>query len=139
LNDETGETVLNSEVAHIHGRREGGPRWKEGMSADDNRSTQNLIPLCFEHAFEIDRSPDLNPADLLREWKAQQLAECRQLQKSWSLTEDEVDEVRRRSFEARDHGHASASAQILMGAISTAGDAGRACIELAPNSGSRGG
>lgn len=104
LNDDTGETVLNSQVAHIHARREGGPRWKDGMSADDNRSASNLIALCLEHAFEIDQTPDLFPPDLLREWKAAQLEEFQELQKSWPLTDDEADEVRDRSFDAREHG-----------------------------------
>lgn len=128
VNDETGETVLNSQVAHIHARSEGGPRWKDGMSADENRSAPNLIPLCLEHAFEIDQTPDVFPADLLREWKAAQLAECRQLQKSWTLTDDEADEVRSRSFDAREHGHATASAQLVMQAMSEVG----LLIEVAP-------
>lgn len=129
VNDETGDTVLNSEVAHIHARSEGGPRWKEGMTADENRSPDNLIPLCFEHAWEIDNSEDDYPADLLRSWKAAQLAECVALQKSWSLTDAEAEEIELRSFEAREHGHAAASAVAVMQAVTEAGVLG----ELARN------
>lgn len=121
VNDDTGDTILNSEVAHIHARSEGGPRWKEGMTADENRSPDNLIPLCFEHAWEIDTSEDDYPADLLRSWKAAQLAECIALQKSWSLTDAEAEEIEQRSFEAREHGHAAASAATIMQAITEAG------------------
>jgi hypothetical protein len=127
VNDETGETVLNSQVAHIHARSEGGPRWKEGMSAEENRSPDNLMPLCFEHAFEIDQSEKDYPAELLFGWKKDQLAECRELQKSWTLTDDEADEVRRRSFDSREQGHATASAHAVMQAIKEVG----VLIELA--------
>ncbi|SMC95001.1 hypothetical protein SAMN05660733_02854 [Lentzea albidocapillata] len=54
MNNETGETILNGRVAHIHPRRRGGPRWKDEMTAEDNRSADNLLLLCEEHAFEID-------------------------------------------------------------------------------------
>lgn len=129
VNDDTGDAVLNSEVAHIHARSEGGPRWEEGMTADENRSPSNLIPLCFEHAWEIDNSEDEYPADLLRSWKAAQLAECVALQKSWSLTDAEAEEIEQRSFEAREHGHAAASAATVMQAVTEAGVLG----ELARN------
>ena len=46
-NDDTGDLVLNSRIAHIHARRAGGPRWIE-MSAEDNRSASNLVLLCIE-------------------------------------------------------------------------------------------
>lgn len=128
LNDETGEAVLNSQVAHIHARSEGGPRWKDGMSADDNRSATNLIPLCLEHAFEIDQKPELFPADLLRDWKAGQLAEFKALHKSWPLTDDEADEVRSQSFGAREHGHAAAASQTVMSAMTEVGG----LLEAAP-------
>ncbi len=35
---ESGERVLNSRVAHIHARSEGGPRWNPTMTAEENRA-----------------------------------------------------------------------------------------------------
>jgi hypothetical protein len=99
------------------------------MTADENRSPDNLIPLCFEHAWEVDKSEDDYPAELLRSWKAAQLAECIALQKSWSLTDAEAEEVEQRSFEAREHGHAAASAAAVMQTVAEAGVLG----ELARN------
>ena len=58
LNNDTGEWILNSRVAHIRARSEGGPRWDPQMSEEDNRSDDNLVPLCEEHAFEIDATPE---------------------------------------------------------------------------------
>ena len=121
LDDETGVTVLNSQVAHIHARSEGGPRWLDGMSSEDNRACENLIPLCFEHAWEIDQSEDLYPAELLREWKAAQLAECDDLRKAWPLTDSEAAEVQSKSFDEHTQGHAAASANAVMQAVSTVG------------------
>ncbi|GAA2369559.1 hypothetical protein GCM10010170_070030 [Dactylosporangium salmoneum] len=74
LNEQSGERVLNSHVAHIHARSEGGPRWDPSMREDDNRAPANLLLLCFPHAWEIDNLVDLYPADLLQEWKKQQIA-----------------------------------------------------------------
>ena len=91
------------------------------MSEDDNRSPANLMPLCFEHAWEIDQAEDTYPADLLREWKAAQLEECRQLQKSWSLTDAEVSEVSRVSFDSLEHSYTSAAANIVMQTITEVG------------------
>ncbi|MFE3936394.1 hypothetical protein ACFXPJ_22105, partial [Streptomyces goshikiensis] len=61
VNSDTGETILNSNVAHIHARSEGGPRWKPGMTADENRHFDNLLPMCEAHAREIDVTPDHYP------------------------------------------------------------------------------
>lgn len=58
LSDDTGDRVLNSRVAHIHARRQGGPRWLD-TPADENRAFDNLILLCIEHSYEIDETPDL--------------------------------------------------------------------------------
>jgi hypothetical protein len=91
------------------------------MTADENRSPDNLIPLCFDHAWEIDHSEDDYPADLLRSWKAAQLAECIALQKSWTLTDGEAEEIELRSFRTREDGHAAASAATVMQAITEAG------------------
>lgn len=47
MNDDTGETLLNSRVSHIGARSEGGPRWDPDMSEEENRSESNLIPMCM--------------------------------------------------------------------------------------------
>lgn len=49
--------TLNSRVAHICARREGGPRWNADMSGDENRSEENLVLLCTNHSYEIDDPP----------------------------------------------------------------------------------
>ncbi|GAB3002100.1 hypothetical protein GCM10023080_079690 [Streptomyces pseudoechinosporeus] len=95
----TGEQVLNSEVAHIHARRENGPRWDPHMSAEENRSDANLILMCQAHAKEIDDSPERFPADLLRDWKRIQLLECEETV-GRPLTDAEAAQVLERSFGA---------------------------------------
>jgi hypothetical protein len=96
---ETGERILNSEVAHIHARREGGPRWSAAMSRDENRGFGNLILLCKPHASEIDDTPQHFPAELLREWKRAQVeVQQRAAITQPALTEAEVGEVLRQSF-----------------------------------------
>lgn len=96
---ETGERVLNSEVAHMHARREGGPRWNPAMSADENRDYDNLILLCKQDASEIDATPQHFPVDLLREWKRAQVETQRQAAMSQPpLSDTEVAEVTRQSF-----------------------------------------
>jgi hypothetical protein len=71
---EAGARILNCQVAHIHARRENGPRLNPAMTADENRGYDNLIVLCLAHASEIDLTPDRFPAQTLREWKAIQVA-----------------------------------------------------------------
>lgn len=93
-----GERVLNSEVAHIHARREKGPRWDPHMSEAENRSFDNLILMCQAHAKEIDDFPDKYAPDRLREWKRIQLRECQAASAAPQITDDEVQEVLDRSF-----------------------------------------
>jgi len=96
---DTGARVLNSEVAHIHARRENGPRWNPAMTEEENRSYDNLILLCRQHASEIDDTPEHFPAELLREWKRHQVATQERAAKSLPpLSDAEADEVIRRSF-----------------------------------------
>ena len=57
-----------------------------------NRAYDNLILLCTEHSYEIDEVPDRFPADMLREWKAAQIAECARIQRNWPI-DDEATEV----------------------------------------------
>lgn len=121
VSDTTGKFILNSRVAHIHARSEGGPRWDPTMSGEDNRSAANLMLMCEEHAFEIDTTPDDFPADLLREWKAAQLAEYLDLQKSWPINDDEAAEVAHESFDARAFGVATASAATVLAAARAVG------------------
>lgn len=137
LNDETGEYILNSRVAHIHARSQGGPRWDPDMSEADNRDASNLIPLCETHAWEIDQTPQHFTADLLREWKKEQLAEFQKLQRSWKLTDAEAADVVNASFSARDHGLASAAASTMLavarycGAIIESGQQQRSLVKIA--------
>ncbi|MFC0532328.1 hypothetical protein [Phytohabitans kaempferiae] len=98
MNDDTGEYILNSRIAHIHARSPGGPRWDPDMSEAANRDASNLIPLCETHAWEIDQTPQHFTADMLREWKKKQLAEYQTVQRSWTLTDAEVTDVVTASF-----------------------------------------
>lgn len=97
-NPDTGEQLLNSRVAHIHARREGGPRWDPAMSEEDNRAFENLVVLCILHASEIDDTPDHFPSEMLREWKAAQLAEHQAAGRAWKLTDSQVAEVAAASY-----------------------------------------
>lgn len=92
LNDDTGDRVLNSRVAHIHARRQGGPRWIE-MPPEENRAGTNLVLLCIEHSYEVDETPDVFPAEMLREWKAAQIAEYDDIQRNWPIDDEEATEV----------------------------------------------
>jgi hypothetical protein len=100
---ETSARVLNSTVAHIHARSEGGPRWNPEMSEADNRSYDNLILLCGPHSSEIDDTPRHYPAEQLREWKREQVAvHARAATEGLELTDAEVIEVAERSFGAEE-------------------------------------
>jgi hypothetical protein len=114
LNNDTGEWILNSRVAHIRARSEGGPRWDPQMSEEDNRSADNLLPLCEEHAFEIDATPEHFTAELLHEWKDTQLSEYRELGKSWPLSDAEAAEVAAESFDHHKIGRATATATTVV-------------------------
>ena len=99
VDEQTGVRTLNSRICHIHARRENGPRWNPTQTAEDNRSEQNLVLMCLEHASAID-DPALEdnfPAELLREWKKEQLEEFEKLAQSWALSADMADEVIRAS------------------------------------------
>lgn len=54
VDGETGARSLNSQIAHICARREGGPRFDLQQSAEENRHETNLLVLCLEHANEVD-------------------------------------------------------------------------------------
>lgn len=63
------------------------------MLPEDNRASANLILLCIEHSYEIDETPDVFPAEMLREWKAAQIAEYDDIQRNWLISDEEVTEV----------------------------------------------
>ncbi|TDC10864.1 hypothetical protein E1267_02595 [Nonomuraea longispora] len=121
MNNDTGEIVLNSHVSHICARSEGGPRWDPEMSEDKNRSESNLIPMCLEHALEIDRTPEHYPVELLHEWKRAQIEEHFKVQKGWPLTDDEAQQIINASFDARDYGVAVEAASSVIAAARAAG------------------
>jgi hypothetical protein len=114
-NNDTGDLVLNSRVAHIHARQPGGPRWIE-MPEEDNRADANLVLLCIEHSYEIDEFPDSFPADLLRDWKQAQLDEYGRAQRSWPLSDADAGRVLEASSRAIEHHHAGA----VLGVVRTA-------------------
>lgn len=87
--DDLPRRVLNSTVAHIHARREGGPRWDAAMSASDNRAAENLILLCRFHSATIDDFEDQFPPDELRSWKERAESPGAGVE----LSDDEVDAI----------------------------------------------
>lgn len=93
VDDSTGRRVLNSRVAHIHARREGGPRWNPEMSEADNRDASNLLLLCLLHAWEVDAIPEQYPAGVLRAWKRAQLDEYERVRAAWQITDAEAQEA----------------------------------------------
>ena len=93
--------ILNSRVAHIRARSQGGARWDESMLPKDNADVSNLILLCEMHHSEIDAMPGAEmdfPVDMLREWKATQLERYRTARRSPSLSDEQVRDVAIASF-----------------------------------------
>jgi hypothetical protein len=86
---------LNSRMAHICARLEGGPRWDPDMPAEQNRGAETLLLLCIKHASVIDllENVALYPAGLLREWKVRQLHEFDAAVGGWTLSDEEASEV----------------------------------------------
>lgn len=121
LADETGDTILNSRVAHICARSEGGPRWDSEMSEADNRDAANLIPMCIEHASEIDETPARFPVELLLGWKQLQISEHQKVLKGWPLTDDEAEQVIEESFSSAGYGVAVTAATNVAAAARAVG------------------
>ncbi len=121
LNNETGERLLNSRVAHIHARSEGGPRWDPDMTEAENRNANNLLLLCVEHAAEVDDTPEHFPEDRLRQWKQAQLDEYAEIHRSWSLNDDEAAEAAAASFDPRRLGIVTAGAATVLAAARCVG------------------
>ena len=65
---ESGPIVIG-EICHIHARKPGGPRWKEGFSQEERNSPANLIMLCPNHHAVVDGQPEFYTAEMLRQWK----------------------------------------------------------------------
>jgi hypothetical protein len=82
------------------------------MPAEENRAFENLVLLCIEHAYEIDETPERFPADMLREWKATQVAEYDRLQRNWPISDYEAAEVLVAS-EAFDALHAPSTVELV--------------------------
>ncbi len=82
------------------------------MLPEDNRASANLILLCIEHSYEIDETPDGFPAEMLREWKAAQIAEYDDIQRNWLISDEEVTEVLVAS-ETFDVLHAPATVELV--------------------------
>lgn len=91
-----GSRVLNSRVAHIVARSEGGPRWRADQSEAENRSIENLVLLCIPHASEVDDPNQLHRFDeaTLRGWKQQNLGHDTGL----SISDEEARSVANESF-----------------------------------------
>lgn len=67
------EAARNSTVAHICAASPEGPRFDPQMSAEDNRSAENLLLLCTFHSTLIDQRPDRFSVEVLQAWKQEQL------------------------------------------------------------------
>jgi hypothetical protein len=99
--DPDGNRVLNSRISHICARSENGPRWDAEMDSPTNQGVGNLLVLCLFHADLIDKMDLVRryPVDLLRKWKAVQLAEydaavaAGRPDAGFRLSEDEAAEV----------------------------------------------
>lgn len=83
------------------------------MSSDDNRADTNLLLLCIEHSYEVDEAADRFPAEMLRDWKQEQLAEYQRAERGWPLSDAEAGRVLEASSPAVEHHSAGA----LLGVI----------------------
>ena len=113
--NDTGEWILNSRIAHIHARRRGGPRWME-MTAEQNRADTNLLLLCIEHSYDVDERPDAFPPDLLRDWKQAQLDEYVAVARGWPLTDVDAGRVLQASSVSLEREHAGAVVAVARAA-----------------------
>lgn len=92
--------TLNSRIAHICARSEGGPRWDSNQSATDNRSDENLLLLCITHASVIDDPANISSyrEQTLRDWKRVQLQEHSDALLGWPQTEAMANEALSSSY-----------------------------------------
>lgn len=61
--------VATSEIAHIVGESNGGPRGDHRMALEDRNRYENLILLCEEHHHVVDTQADTYPVERLRQMK----------------------------------------------------------------------
>jgi hypothetical protein len=95
IDEGTGARTLNSRICHIKARREKGPRFDPSQTEKDNRSAENLILMCVEHASAIDDPKNLaayniEKLQILREHQLQDFDKIRQ---NWVLDGPMADEV----------------------------------------------
>ena len=67
---EAGPAVV-ADTCHIHARRPGGKRWKEGLTEEERNSIDNLILLCKNHHAIVDSQPEVYTAEQLKRWKSE--------------------------------------------------------------------
>lgn len=72
LTYESGEPLVDVQIAHIAAAEPGGPRFDASMTDEERRSIDNLILLCQAHHNLVDKvRPEDFPADELRRWKSE--------------------------------------------------------------------
>lgn len=96
----SGVWTLNSRICHINARRENGPRWNAAQSGEENRSPENLVLMCLEHASVIDEPKNVASYSetLLKKWKKAQIDEHRQKMMGWPLTQKMAEQALSVSF-----------------------------------------
>lgn len=67
--DEVGAYSFLGDVAHIHARRDGGPRADSSLSSEDRDHPDNLFLLCLNHHKLVDDHPNAYPVERLFEIK----------------------------------------------------------------------
>lgn len=67
--NESGPLSLVGDVAHIHAKRDGGPRSALEMPPEDRDKEPNLFLLCLDHHKVVDDHPEEYPPQKLREIK----------------------------------------------------------------------
>ena len=71
LTFESGEPLVDVQIAHIAAAEPGGPRFDASMTDEERRSIDNLILLCQAHHNLVDKvRPGDFPVDELRRWKS---------------------------------------------------------------------
>ncbi|MCP5265136.1 MAG: hypothetical protein H6934_03450 [Burkholderiaceae bacterium] len=67
--NEAGAYSFLGDVAHMHARRDGGPRAETSLSDDDRDHPDNLFLLCLDHHKIVDDHPETYTIEKLREFK----------------------------------------------------------------------
>ena len=74
ISDPDQEMVIG-EICHIHARNENGPRYDPSLDETEVNSMSNLVLLCPTHHTRIDKDPDSYPAEILQEWRKEQISD----------------------------------------------------------------